>query len=30
MKKLLAVIAIMSAFLAPLSAGQETSTPPPP
>lgn len=29
MKKLFAVIAIMSAFLAPLSAGQETSTPPP-
>ena len=28
MKKLFAVIAIMSAFLAPLSAGQETSTPP--
>lgn len=29
MKKLLATIAIMSAFLAPLSAGQETPTPPP-
>lgn len=29
MKKLFAIIAIMSAILAPLCAGQEPSTPPP-